>query len=251
MEQTDQLTPLLQQRCERRLLPKPAAHPTRTRCSSASPAMSLQYDGQALIAEYDASGVMQKRYVHGPGNDEPLVEYGATGNRTWLHADERGSVIARTNSSGATTTINSYDEYGVPDASNVGRFGYTGQTWLPSLGLWYCKARMYLPRLCRFNQEDPVGYSAGLHLYGYVGGDPLNLSDSSQLCPTGQFRVVLPHFNLPGKDDGRGGIVEAPAGECVSLQFVNATGGPVISGQREVASSNRVVKIRSRKRCSS
>ena len=32
------------------------------------------YDGSDLIAEYNGSSV-QKRYVHGPGLDEPLVEY--------------------------------------------------------------------------------------------------------------------------------------------------------------------------------
>ncbi|MES2045294.1 MAG: hypothetical protein V4475_15585, partial [Pseudomonadota bacterium] len=73
----------------------------------------FQYDGQAMIGEYDTSAVLQRRYVHGPGSDEPLVEYDKSGGsyaRVWLHADERGSVVAQSNDSGATTAINSYDE---------------------------------------------------------------------------------------------------------------------------------------------
>jgi len=52
------------------------------------------YDGQALIAEYDGSNVPQRRYVQGPGADEPLVWYEGSGtsDRRWLHADERGSI---------------------------------------------------------------------------------------------------------------------------------------------------------------
>ena len=35
------------------------------------------YDGTALIAEYNSSNAMLRRYVHGPGADEPLVWYEA------------------------------------------------------------------------------------------------------------------------------------------------------------------------------
>jgi hypothetical protein len=33
------------------------------------------YDGDDLIAEYDASGSLIRRTVHGPGVDEPIVVY--------------------------------------------------------------------------------------------------------------------------------------------------------------------------------
>jgi hypothetical protein len=37
----------------------------------------MLYDGDALVAEYDASGTMLARHVHGPaaGVDDPLVSY--------------------------------------------------------------------------------------------------------------------------------------------------------------------------------
>ncbi|HEX8240839.1 MAG TPA: RHS repeat-associated core domain-containing protein [Allosphingosinicella sp.] len=141
------------------------------------------YDGTALIAEYNGSNALLRRYVHGPGADEPLVWYEGTGtsDRRFLHADERGSVIAVTNSSGTTLNVNGYDEYGIPSSGNPSRFQYTGQTWLPELGMYYYKARIYSPTLGRFLQADPIGYSGGMNFYAYVGGDPVNFTDPSGL----------------------------------------------------------------------
>ncbi len=95
------------------------------------------YDGLDMIGEYDASGTLLRRYVHAPGLDNPLVWYegSGTGDRRYLHTDERGSVTAISNGTGAMVGINSYDEYGIPGTGGLGRFRYTGQTWLPELGL--------------------------------------------------------------------------------------------------------------------
>jgi hypothetical protein len=86
------------------------------------------YDGVDLIAEYNAGNALQRRFVHGPGADEPLVWYegAATTDRRFLHADERGSIVAVSNGSGTVTNVNNYDEYGKPASTNVGRFQYTG-----------------------------------------------------------------------------------------------------------------------------
>jgi RHS repeat-associated protein len=86
-------------------------------------------------------------------------------------------VIALTDGSGAVTQVNTYDEYGMPGASNSGRFGYTGQMWLPEAGLYHYRARAYAPGLGRFLQPDPIGYRAGMNLYAYVGNDPVNWTD--------------------------------------------------------------------------
>ncbi|MEM9501076.1 MAG: RHS repeat-associated core domain-containing protein [Pseudomonadota bacterium] len=55
--------------------------------------------------------------------------------------------------------MNTYDEYGQPSTSNTGRFQYTGQTWLPELGMYYYKARIYSPRLGRFLKSDPIRHA--------------------------------------------------------------------------------------------
>jgi RHS repeat-associated protein len=108
---------------------------------------------------------------------------GLTGRR-WLHADERGSIVAISDGTGAATIVNKYDEYGIPRSTNASRFQYTGQTWLPEIGMYYYKARIYSPTLGRFMQTDPIRYGDGVHWYNYAGSDPVNATDPTGLSNT-------------------------------------------------------------------
>ncbi len=141
------------------------------------------YAGATLVAELNASGTVLRRYVPGPGVDEYPVWYEGSGigDRRYLMREAQGSVSAVVTGASGPRTANTYDEYGVPAAGNVGRLQYTGQMWLPEVGLYHYKARAYSPTLGRFLQTDPIGYKGGLNWYAYTGNDPVNRSDTTGL----------------------------------------------------------------------
>jgi RHS repeat-associated protein len=147
------------------------------------------YDGDRLIEEYNSAGVLLRRYVHGSGADEPLVRYDGSTLR-FLHADERGSIIAASQADGSIWNVSVYDEYGVRGIWNDGTFQYTGQVWLGELGLYYYKARFYDPGKGRFMQVDPIGYQGGSNLYEYADSDPVNRRDATGLAPGDLFNTA-------------------------------------------------------------
>jgi RHS repeat-associated protein len=168
------------------------------------------YDGTDMVGEY-ASGSLVRRYVHGPGIDEPLVWYegSGTGSKTWLYADHQSSIAATANSAGTSTATYSYDPFGGPNVTTGIRFRYTGQQWLQELGLYYYKARFYSPVLGRFLQTDPVGYQSDLNLYAYVENNPINRTD-----PPGLFFVQVA---AGGVNMMVGAIVSYATGQDITL----------------------------------
>lgn len=144
----------------------------------------LVYDGTDLVAEYNGA-TLARRYVHGPGVDEPLVWYEGSGTtaKNWIYTNHLGSVVALANTTGTSTATYTYGPYGEPNTTTGNmRFRYTGQQLIPALNLYYYKARFYSPTLGRFLQTDPIGQQDDMNLYAYVKNNTINSID-----PTGMF----------------------------------------------------------------
>ena len=137
------------------------------------------------VLEYDGtSGQVQRWYAYGLGPNEVLGQQNlVAGARTTQIPDIQGSFIAALDSASGTLSKAAYLPYG-ESASTGGTFRYTGQRIDPETnGLYYYRARMFMPAWGRFMQPDPFGYGAGANLYAYVGNDPLNNTDPNGQCP--------------------------------------------------------------------
>jgi RHS repeat-associated protein len=139
------------------------------------------WDGDDLLLEYDGSGFTLRRFMHGPGDDNPLIWFeGPTmdqAHQQLLIADHQGSIVGVTNAAGALTSSLTYDPYGSTPSFAGPRFRYTGQIAIPEIGLYYYKARFYDPMAQRFLQTDPIGMKDDENLYAYVKDDPVDRTD--------------------------------------------------------------------------
>ena len=139
------------------------------------------------MLEYDGANVLQARYTHGPGIDEPIAV--TKGGATYFyHQDGLGTVTDLTDSTGATAKSYSYDAYGniLESPGTIEQpYTYTGRELDSESGLYYYRARYYDPTSGRFLQKDPIGFlGKDVNLYRYADNDPVDLGDPGGLSST-------------------------------------------------------------------
>ena len=143
------------------------------------------YDGDHILAEYDASNTLLRKYIHGPCIDEPICLVEASGTYVgtqYYHYDALGSIVGLTNSAGAMVQFYEYSVYGqvaASDPNHPNRFMFTGREFDRDTGLYYYRARYYNPEIGRFLQTDPIGYGDGMNWYAYCHSNPINCADPS------------------------------------------------------------------------
>jgi RHS repeat-associated protein len=154
--------------------------------------LKFLYDGDQIIAEYDANDTLLRKYVYGPCIDEPICMIESSGTYAgtqYYHYDALGSVVAMTDPNGDVVQLYEYSVYGqvaASDANHPNRFMFTGREFDKDTGLYYYRARYYNPEIGRFLQTDPIGYGDGMNPYRYCGNGPLKWRD-----PLGLFTVAF------------------------------------------------------------
>lgn len=101
--------------------------------------------------------------------------------------DALGSTVALGDGTGTLQTQYTYEPFGFTTqtgTASTNSYKFTGRED-DGTGLYYYRARYYLPRLQRFIGEDPIGFSGGdWNLYAYVYNAPTTFSDPEGLFPT-------------------------------------------------------------------
>jgi RHS repeat-associated protein len=130
------------------------------------------------------------RYIYGLGliYEETTPSGGGSATLLFYHYNWQGSTMALSDTAGDVTARLSYSPYGevtVVSGTPNTPFLFNGQFGVMTEpnGLFCMQARFYSPIYRRFLSEDPAGFSGGINLYAFTGGDPVNLMDPFGLGP--------------------------------------------------------------------
>jgi RHS repeat-associated protein len=167
------------------------------------------YDGPHVIAEYDGNNNLLRKYIYGPGIDQPvcMIEVADSNAVYYYHFDALGSVVALSDSSGDTVQTYEYSVYGqvaVEDINHPNPYMFAGRRFDIEIGLYYNRARYYNPYTGRFLQIDPAG--DGMNSYAYCANSPVGWTDP--------YGLVKSFEELPRNTGAR---------KAVSIAFYNGS----------------------------
>jgi RHS repeat-associated protein len=144
-----------------------------------------RYDGEDLLAEFNANDSIIAAWTFGPGIDRPL-EMKRGSQKFYYIIDGLGSVSALTDAVVAVMQKYKYGVFGnmgVDSGSVENPFRYTAREWDGEVGLYYYRARFYDAGVGRFVSEDPIKFKRpDVNFYKVILNDPINLID-----PTGLY----------------------------------------------------------------
>ena len=210
---------------------------------------------RSKIVEKDCTGntISTKQFIWCPGETQPSEERDATntvtkrfyaqgeqisGKNYFYTRDHLGSVREMTDSNGNIRARYDYDPYGrltKVSGDLDSDFSYDGYYNHNVSGLYSTTFRFYSADLGRWISRDPIGEDGGLNLYGYVGNNPLGLTDPLGLNPALAVPVGL-------------SIGEALAGTAIAIAIANQIGDVIGNAMSEKGKPRNSVPIS--KQCS-
>jgi RHS repeat-associated protein len=157
------------------------------------------YDGDNIALQFDGSGNLTHRYLHGPAvdqivADETVTSTSSAGDILWPLTDNLGTVRDLVDSTGAVQNHLQYDSFGrITSQSNPSAdhpFAFTGREADPETGLAFHRARYYDPAVGRWLGQDPLSFGAGdTNVERYVGNSPVNGTDPSGMAVIGDHKL--------------------------------------------------------------
>ncbi|MFG6443099.1 polymorphic toxin type 15 domain-containing protein, partial [Roseateles sp. LKC17W] len=152
----------------------------------------LLHDGNQLVAEADATGVVQRQYAW--INDKPVAMLEA-GRVLHVHTDHRNAPVALTDASRSVVWQAQLADYlaATPaQGQSLGSIAFhlrgSNQYFDAETGLHYNTHRYFDAQAGRYLTPDPLGLAVGPDLYAFALNRPHSLQDPLGLQPT------------PGKD---------------------------------------------------
>lgn len=158
------------------------------------------YDGMhRVIRDRSASGQGLDYTIDGAGPDQHYLRLNEDNSEVfYFHQDRLGSVIGISELSEpagplsivewmhytAYGEMTLYTALGEPLSESLmgNGFGFQGQRQDIAIGLVDMRARMYMPKLGRFLNRDPIGLLGGNNQLAFVGSSPLSFTDPTGLA---------------------------------------------------------------------
>lgn len=156
-----------------------------------------------LIAEFDSTNKLKKRYVYGTQSNSPDYFVDDVDDKYRVIKDHLGSVrLIVKSTTGAVMQRMEHDEFGrVVADTNPGYtpFGFAGGFYDSDTKLVRFGARDYDPEIGRWTSKDPILFDGGTsNLYGYSFSDPVNFVDSNGKHPVLALGAIIVGGGLVG-----------------------------------------------------